>query len=52
MSQSDFIITYLLAGILMFACGYLLGSMRAESRAETMRRWWFEREQRLKIWKE
>ncbi len=46
MSQSDFIITYLLAGILMFTAGWIIGSQRAESKAEQIRRWWFNRERR------
>jgi hypothetical protein len=30
----------------MFAAGYIIGTQKAESKADTIRRWWFNRERR------
>jgi hypothetical protein len=46
MSPIEFLFTYSIAGVVMFAAGYIIGSQRAESKAEQIRRWWFNRERR------
>lgn len=46
MSQTEFILTYLFGGLACAVAGYIVGAMRAESKSEEMRRWWFERENR------
>jgi hypothetical protein len=46
MSPIEFLLTYSIAGVVMFAAGYIIGSQRAESKAEKIRRWWFNRERR------
>jgi hypothetical protein len=46
MSPIEFLLTYSIAGIVMFAAGWIIGSQRAESKAEQIRRWWFSRERR------
>jgi hypothetical protein len=46
MSPIEFLITYSIAGAVMFAAGWIIGSQRAESKADAMRRWWFNRERR------
>jgi hypothetical protein len=46
MSPIEFLITYSIAGIVMFAAGWIVGFQRAESEAERIRRWWFNRERR------
>jgi hypothetical protein len=46
MSPIEFLITYSIAGVVMFAAGWIIGSQRAESKADAMRRWWFNRERR------
>jgi hypothetical protein len=46
MSPIEFLITYSIAGIVMFTAGWIIGSQRAESEAERIRRWWFNRERR------
>ena len=46
MSAIEFLITYSIAGVVMFAAGWIIGSQRAESKADAMRRWWFNRDRR------
>ena len=46
MTPLEFLITYSIAGAVMFAAGWIIGSQRAESKADAMRRWWFNRERR------
>jgi hypothetical protein len=46
MSPIEFLLTYSIAGLVMFAAGRIIGSQRAESEAERIRRWWFNRERR------
>jgi hypothetical protein len=46
MSTFEFLLTYLVGGGAMFAAGYIIGSQRAESKADQIRRWWFNRERR------
>jgi hypothetical protein len=46
MTPLEFLITYSIAGLVMFAAGYIIGSQRAENEAERIRRWWFNRERR------
>jgi hypothetical protein len=46
MSPIEFLLTYSIAGIVMFTAGWIIGSQRAESEAERIRRWWFNRERR------
>jgi hypothetical protein len=46
MSPIEFLITYSIAGVVMFAAGWIIGSQRAESKADAMRSWWFKRERR------
>ncbi len=44
MTPIEFLIVYAVGGGVMFTAGYFIGSQRAESRAEQMRRWWFDRQ--------
>lgn len=46
MSAIEFIGIYAIGGSLMFSAGWFIGAQRAESEAEKMRRWWFNRENR------
>jgi hypothetical protein len=46
MTPIEFILTYSLAGFVMFAAGYIIGHSRAESKSEQMRRWWYNRERK------
>jgi hypothetical protein len=46
MSPIEFLITYSIAGVVMFSAGWIIGSQRAESKADAMRRWWFNRDRR------
>jgi hypothetical protein len=46
MSTFEFLLTYLVGGGAMFAAGWIIGSQRAESEAERIRKWWFNRERR------
>jgi hypothetical protein len=46
MSPTEFLLSYFFAGVVMFAAGWIIGSQRAESKAEQIRRWWFNRERR------
>jgi len=46
MTPIEFLISYFFAGFIMFAAGWIIGSQRAESKAEEMRRWWYNRERR------
>jgi hypothetical protein len=44
MSTIEFLITYSIAGIAMFTGGYLIGRSKAQSEADRIRRWWYNRE--------
>jgi hypothetical protein len=44
MSIIEFLVTYSIAGIAMFTGGYLIGRSKAQSEADRMRRWWYNRE--------
>lgn len=44
MSTLEFLITYSIASVAMFAGGYLIGRVKAQTEAERIRRWWFNRE--------
>lgn len=46
MSTLEFLITYSIASGAMFAGGYLIGRSKAQSEAERIRRWWFNRDNR------
>jgi hypothetical protein len=46
MNSTEFLLSYLLGGLAAGIAGYIVGSMRAESKAEQIRRWWFNRERR------
>ena len=43
MSAREFLITYSIAGVAMFTAGYLIGRSKAQSEAERIRRWWYNR---------
>ena len=44
MSTLEFLITYSIASAAMFVGGYLIGRSKAQTEAERIRRWWFNRE--------
>lgn len=46
MTPMEFLIVYAIGGGVMFAAGWFIGSQRAESEAERIRRWWFNRERK------
>lgn len=46
MSTLEFLITYGIASGAMFVGGYLIGRAKAQSEAERIRRWWFNRQNR------
>ena len=46
MSALEFLITYSIASAAMFIGGYLIGRSKAQTEAERIRRWWFNRENR------
>ena len=46
MSPIEFLLTYSVAGVVMFAAGYIIGTQKAESKADAVRLWWFNRERR------
>jgi hypothetical protein len=48
MTPIEFLLIYSIGGLIMFAAGYIIGSQRAESKAEQIRRWWFNRENRAR----
>jgi hypothetical protein len=43
MSSIEFLVTYSIASIAMFAGGYLIGRSKAQSEADRIRRWWYNR---------
>jgi hypothetical protein len=47
MNPTEFLLSYLLGGLAAGIAGYIIGAMRAETKSEQMRRWWFNRENRL-----
>jgi hypothetical protein len=46
MSAIEFLITYSIASAAMFAGGYLIGRTKAQTEAERIRRWWYNRDNR------
>ena len=46
MNSTEFLLSYLLGGLAAGIAGYIVGSMRAETKSEQIRRWWFNRENR------
>ena len=44
MSAIEFLVTYTIAGVAMFTAGFLIGRSKAQSEAERIRRWWYNRE--------
>ena len=46
MSTLEFLVTYSIASLAMFTGGYLIGRAKAQTEAERIRRWWFNRENR------
>ena len=44
MSTLEFLITYSIASVAMFIGGYLIGRSKAQTEAERIRRWWYNRE--------
>lgn len=47
MTSTEFLMSYIVGGLAAGIAGYIIGSMRAETKSEQMRRWWFNRENRL-----
>jgi hypothetical protein len=47
MNPTEFLLSYLLGGLAAGIAGYIIGAMRSETKSEEIRRWWFNREQRL-----
>jgi hypothetical protein len=43
MSAIEFFVTYTIAGVAMFIGGYLIGRAKAQTEAERIRRWWYNR---------
>ena len=48
MTSTEFLLSYLVGGLAAGIAGYIIGSMRAETKSEQMRRWWFSRENRAR----
>ena len=48
MNSTEFLLSYLLGGLAASIAGYIVGSMRAETKSEQIRRWWFNRENRAR----
>jgi hypothetical protein len=48
MNSTEFLLSYLLGGLAAGIAGYIVGSMRAETKSEQIRRWWFNRENRVR----
>ena len=44
MSTLEFLVTYGIASGAMFVGGYLIGRAKAQTEAERIRRWWYNRE--------
>ena len=47
MNSTEFLLSYLVGGLAAGIAGYIIGAMRSETESERMRRWWFNRENRL-----
>ena len=43
MSTLEFLVTYSIASVAMFVGGYLIGRSKAQTEAERIRRWWYNR---------
>jgi hypothetical protein len=48
MNSTEFLLSYLLGGLAAGMAGYIVGSMRAETKSEQIRRWWMRRENRTR----
>jgi hypothetical protein len=48
MNSTEFLLSYLLGGLAAGMAGYIVGSMRAETKSEQIRRWWMHRENRTR----
>ena len=48
MNSTEFLLSYLLGGLAAGMAGYIVGSMRAETKSEQIRRWWMRRENRVR----
>ena len=48
MTSTEFLLSYLVGGLAAGIAGYIIGSMRAETKSDEMRRWWFNRENRAR----
>ena len=48
MNSTEFLLSYLLGGLAAGIAGYIVGSMRAETKSEQIRRWWMQRENRAR----
>ena len=48
MNSTEFLLSYLLGGLAAGIAGYIVGSMRSETKSEQIRRWWFNRESRAR----
>ena len=46
MSAIEFLVTYIIAGVAMFTAGFLIGRSKAQTEAERIRRWWYNRQNR------
>jgi hypothetical protein len=46
MTPTEFLLSYTIGGLACGIAGYIIGAMRAETKSEQMRRWWFNRETR------
>ena len=46
MSTLEFLVTYSIASLAMFTGGYLIGRAKAQTEAERIRRWWYNRDHR------
>jgi hypothetical protein len=48
MNSTEFLLSYLLGGLAAGIAGYIVGSMRAETKSEQIRYWWMHRENRTR----
>jgi hypothetical protein len=48
MNSTEFLLSYLLGGLAAGIAGYIVGSMRAETKSAQIRRWWMHRENRTR----
>jgi len=47
MNSLEFLILFTACSLLSFAAGYILGNAKATTRAEEMRLWWMNRQNKL-----